>query len=141
MKKIVYSYDPETKQYVGTAIAFEDPMEEGNYLVPANATDVEPQFEPYQEGYYLAWNGSEWTWKPFPIEEVPVPPALTNEELAQAARVKRNILLAESDWTQLNDCVLSKEVIAGWKQYRADLRNISKQVLFPTDIDWPVKPS
>lgn len=141
MKKIVYSYDPITGQYAGTAIAFEDALEPGTYLIPANATEAEPPFEPNEGGDWLHWNGSAWEWKSWPIPETPIVPEPTSEELAQAARVKRNILLAESDWTQLLDASLTTEQVAAWRTYRSELRDVTKQVLFPTDIDWPVKPS
>lgn len=53
------------------------------------------------------------------------------------ARNKRNILLLKSDWTQNPDVNVDKEA---WAQYRADLRDITNQPGFPTDIIWPQEP-
>ena len=41
-EKIVYSYDPETKEYAGEYKCQKDPMNEGSFLIPANATETPP---------------------------------------------------------------------------------------------------
>lgn len=52
-------------------------------------------------------------------------------------RASRNLLLADSDWTQLADSpVYNKD---DWKIYRQQLRDIT-QAQNPEDIAWPVKP-
>ena len=70
-------------------------------------------------------------------------PVLTEEELAeldtvavareaQNARVFRDKLLLESDWTQGSDSPLTTEKKTEWATYRTALRNL------PTaDDDWP----
>jgi hypothetical protein len=68
------------------------------------------------------------------------PPPLTAEELAAAARAKRDALLAASDWTQLPDSPLAGEVRTAWATYRQALRDISDQQGFPQEIDWPETP-
>ena len=57
-------------------------------------------------------------------------------------RRQRNILLAETDWTQNRDVTLSND--EAWKTYRQALRDITSQT--PTDdslsnITFPTKPS
>lgn len=59
----VYKYYEETKEYIGTELAFLDPLEteqQGKdvYLLPANATFTAPA-EP-QNGYVNVWNGEAW---------------------------------------------------------------------------------
>ena len=56
---------------------------------------------------------------------------------AQAARDKRNTLLAESDWTQVDDAPVDK---AAWAVYRQALRDITSQAEFPHNVVWPTKP-
>jgi hypothetical protein len=56
---------------------------------------------------------------------------------AQFARLRRNALLVDSDWTQLADAPVDQDA---WKNYRQVLRNIPNQPGFPTNIDWPTKP-
>lgn len=63
----------------------------------------------------------------------------STEELIAAIRVKRNKILAESDWTQLPDAPLSIEQKQVWKTYRQQLRD------FPSTCDaakpaWPLTP-
>ena len=57
-------------------------------------------------------------------------------------RVTRNNLLAESDWTQINDSPLSNEDKTAWATYRQELRGISDLDSWPNlaDDDWPVAP-
>ena len=50
---------------------------------------------------------------------------------AESHRVTRNKLLADTDWTQINDSPLSNEKKTSWATYRQELRGI-------TDLDeWP----
>ena len=60
---------------------------------------------------------------------------------AEICRSKRNALIAESDWTQGRDVVLSNDT--EWKTYRQALRDITKNSNWPelSDSDWPTKPS
>ena len=67
-----------------------------------------------------------------------VPPAgPTDDQLADAARVKRNALLKASDWTQVADAPVDKEA---WASYRQALRDIPMQEGFPSYIVWPGEP-
>lgn len=62
-----------------------------------------------------------------------------NEGLWSAVRTKRNILLQESDWTQLPDSPLIPEKKSGWQLYRQQLRDVTNQP-DPKNIIWPLKP-
>ena len=53
-------------------------------------------------------------------------------------RSNRNRLLAESDWTQNRDVVLSND--EEWKTYRQALRDITKTYKSLGDVKWPTKP-
>ena len=54
-------------------------------------------------------------------------------------RGNRNRLLAESDWTQNRDVVLSND--AEWKIYRQALRDLPANTTDWTNPPWPTKPS
>ena len=60
---------------------------------------------------------------------------------AKNHRATRNTLLAECDWTQGRDVVLSND--AEWKTYRQALRDLPNHSNFPnlTEEDYPTKPS
>ena len=68
----------------------------------------------------------------------PEPPKPTDEQLAEGARLQRNLLLQQSDWTQSRDVTLSND--ADWKTYRKSLRDIPSQSGFPKTITWPEAP-
>jgi len=61
---------------------------------------------------------------------------------AEGHRTTRNKLLADSDWTQMNDSPLSNEDKTAWAVYRSELRNLTDDAAWPnlTDDDWPVAP-
>lgn len=79
------------------------------------------------------------------IEEVPdvtpTPPVRTYEELAKEAREKRDRLLEESDYYVMPDYPATASGLVAVKTYRQNLRDISKQDGFPSDIVWPTKPA
>lgn len=60
--------------------------------------------------------------------------------LARQARIQRNQLLKDSDWTQVLDNPFSDEEKQSWRGYRQALRDITDQSSFPIDIEWPQKP-
>lgn len=60
-----------------------------------------------------------------------------NPSAERLARVKRDRLIAETDWTQVEDSPLSLDVKDKYKKYRSLLRDISKQEEFPQNISWP----
>ncbi len=78
------------------------------------------------------------TWKEIEnkLEEI------TNNEPMEELRKQRNGLLAETDWTALNDVTMSDEM----KKYRQDLRDITKTAKVSLEngvlkgVEWPKKP-
>jgi len=62
-----------------------------------------------------------------------------DRDLAEIRR-QRNILIAETDWTQSRDVTLSKD--ADWKTYRQELRDITKtfKSVGDKDFKFPTKP-
>ena len=61
---------------------------------------------------------------------------------AEGHRVTRNNLLADTDWTQMNDSPLANDVKTQWATYRQELRDMSDLDAWPNiaDDDWPVAP-
>lgn len=67
-------------------------------------------------------------------------PVELDAETAQKAnevRYKRNMLLTQSDWTQLADAPVDN---LAWAVYRQALRDITLQAGFPFTVDFPVAP-
>jgi len=73
----------------------------------------------------------------------------TAEEIADTTaiietdlRSKRNQLLADSDWTQMNDSPLANDVKTQWATYRQELRDMPDLDAWPNiaDDDWPIAP-
>jgi len=68
--------------------------------------------------------------------------AQTQEELAQALREMRDVLLKESDWTQMPDCPLSEEIKNDWRVWRQEMRDITSTVSRPLEntLQLPLPP-
>ncbi len=136
---IVYAYNQNTGEFVGTDTAFPDPLTPGNFLIPAGATQVAPP--PFLAGHITKYVNGEWVQEEV-VKPIPTPIQPNSEdELALIARRERNIKLAESDWTQLTDVpswVASN--LEDWQTYRQALRDVPQQEEFPTTINWPEKP-
>ena len=60
------------------------------------------------------------------------------EEELHELRVRRNAILASSDWTQNRDVTLSND--DDWKKYRQELRDITKTYKSLEDVKWPTAP-
>jgi hypothetical protein len=56
-------------------------------------------------------------------------------------RTRRNVLLADSDWSQLSDTALTEEQRAAWKTYRQALRDIPEAFSNPSSVVWPELPT
>lgn len=70
----------------------------------------------------------------------PIIPSPSIEELAETARLKRNTLLSQSDWTQISDAPTSIDK-SSWAIYRQQLRDLTLQEEFPENIIWPNPPT
>jgi hypothetical protein len=56
---------------------------------------------------------------------------------SREVRNQRGEKLKDSDWTQVADAPVDK---AAWATYRQALRDISSQVGFPWQVQWPAQP-
>lgn len=59
------------------------------------------------------------------------------DELATTIRTKRNSLLTETDYFLMPDYPISKENLEKVKEYRQQLRDITKQDEFPENVAFP----
>lgn len=73
-------------------------------------------------------------------DEIAAEEAAKTDAAARSVRNQRNRLLAESDWTQVDDTPLTNTAKQEWAIYRQALRDITKQDGFPASITWPVQP-
>lgn len=64
----------------------------------------------------------------------------SDEDIWFEIRNKRNTLLRESDWTQMNDSPLNTEKKNEWLNYRNNLRNLPQTFINPDEVIWPDVP-
>lgn len=75
---------------------------------------------------------------PKTLEELAAEERLQLESLTLSVRNQRNQLLKDSDWTQVADAPVDKQV---WAEYRQQLRDITLQSNFPTNVVFPQLPN
>ena len=80
---------------------------------------------------YHSWDGSQWI-----IREEEDMQRL--DDLSDSVRQQRDVLIAQSDWTQLDDSPYKGDV--AWLTYRQELRDITLQQGFPESVVWPTSP-
>lgn len=80
---------------------------------------------PPQPSIAYRWNNEKKEWE------------LDTEAALQSARDKRNVLLAQSDWTQLPDSPFTEEQRNMWRDYRAALRNMTDQDFLDNNFPSP----
>lgn len=68
----------------------------------------------------------------------PPPDTRTPEQKAEEIRIRRDQLLAATDWTQAAD--VPQAIKDKYAAYRQALRDVPQQPGFPDNIQWPVKP-
>lgn len=59
----------------------------------------------------------------------------------QSLRSQRDVLLAQSDWTQMPDSPLTDTKKQEWATYRQQLRDLPENITDPSNPTWPTKPS
>lgn len=82
----IYHYHPETGKYLGQGEADNDPLIEGNWLIPAHATNIAPPQS--SEKQYTAFIDGDWRLIDFPqpvLEPEPEPAPPQDPEILRAA--------------------------------------------------------
>tara|TARA_R100000781_G_C4023864_1_gene108110 strand:- start:58 stop:522 length:465 start_codon:yes stop_codon:yes gene_type:complete len=104
-----------------TDIVFEGPQKR----------DLDPYSYTYRDG--VEKRGDKWYTK-YSIGKQDKEPI--DKQRAESVRNRRNEELKKCDWRAVSDRELEPE----WKEYRQELRDISKQEGFPYDVKWPTDP-
>lgn len=75
------------------------------------------------------------------IEEYDPIDEMSDEEVAQMVRNRRDSLIAESDFYVQSDYPSTPEGLEAVKAYRQALRDITEQKGFPRNVEWPEIPN
>lgn len=78
------------------------------------------------------------TYRDLTQQEIDEKERLILEKKWNQVRQKRNNLLKNCDWTQLNDSPVDKVI---WSNYRETLRNIPQDFSDPDSVVWPIPPN
>ncbi len=74
----------------------------------------------------------------YPFDKIDAP---TDAQLTVRLRMKRDTLLAASDWSQIDDNQLSATKKAEWATYRQALRDLPATATIGLLVDFPDEPS
>lgn len=97
-------------------------------ITDEEALEVETSSQPLFliEGELLTLKAKLWREQPETVKEL--------------LRPERDRLLAESDWTQLNDTTISEDKLAAWAAYRQDLRDLTDNIDENGEVTFPTAP-
>lgn len=118
----------------------EEEIEKAGYSGPY----TKPEYD--ETTHFLVWNTEELNWE---INEIIKEPLFVSEQhFLQELRNRRNLLLTQTDWTQVADCQLSDTKKQEFLTYRQELRDfpelikldVSKYMEDPNTIEWPIIP-
>lgn len=62
------------------------------------------------------------------------------EKQFQNVKSQRNLLLTNSDWTQIPNNPLTDQQKQDWAVYRQELRDVTSQSGYPFNVIWPTPP-
>jgi hypothetical protein len=111
---------------------------EGGQPMPAIAGDDEwRECTPQQAQRWRAG----WPYTPAHDGDGVIEQGKTQQQLIEEVMAEVNRRIAASDWTQLADSPLSEEAKGDWAAYRALLREVVQQPLYPGAVDWPEPPT
>lgn len=119
----VYNYNEEGF-FISEGIAQENPLRKGNFLFPANSTDIKPLKE--KEGFNIFFNGKKWTYKKKPktIEELEAEAQAKAEAEAEAeAKAEEARILAEAEANKPTEKEL-KEIDLNSQLLEIDIKKI-----------------
>lgn len=85
----IHNYDPFSKVFTCTSDADESPLEEGQFIIPANSTTIAPP--PLKEGQVAVFKEVEW-------EVRAARPEPTEEQKKQRRNAEARYYLASTDW-------------------------------------------
>ena len=74
----------------------------------------------------------------YPFDKVDAP---TDAQLLVRLRMRRDTLLAASDWSQIDDNQLSATKKAEWATYRQALRDLPSTATLGLKVEFPDEPS
>lgn len=139
------SYDqltPEVMEAIGVDPVFEGPQATGGtvyqYSQRAGVEQIEGKwYTKYILGPVFTDTTAEDGTVTTAAEQEAAYKAMKDAEQAKSVRSTRGEKLKESDWTQVADAPVDKEV---WAAYRQALRDVTGQEGFPWTINWPTQP-
>lgn len=111
------------------------------FLPPHNVLTTKPFTSAQEVEEFVNSNVDKYNWWQDYVD-----PAVREQKrlegVAEEGRRKRNTLLADTDWTQMNDSPLTNELKTAWATYRQELRGVTDLDAWPNlaDDDWPVQP-
>jgi hypothetical protein len=66
--------------------------------------------------------------------------SVLSTQYSEKVKAKRNVLLQDTDWTQIPNNPLTTEQQQAWAVYRQELRDITEQTNYPWSVSFPRPP-
>ena len=151
----IYHYDKQTRAYVGEDLADPNPLEEGEFLIPACATPIKPpEVETDQVAVFL--DGGGWTIKSdhrgkkywlsdgtlAVMNEIgPLPNGATLEEpmasRVQKVEIARRMLYREKVDPLINEALIKKAMADDYMHDQLMTEAVEERAKIQVDNPWP----
>jgi len=127
---------PEVLESLGATVVLEGPQASGGTVYQFSMRQGVEQIDGNWYTKYVlgpVFTDGETT----AVEQEAAYKAAKDAEQAKSVREQRDQKLKDSDWTQVADAPVDKEV---WATYRQALRDLTAQAGFPWEVTWPDAP-
>jgi len=139
----IYNYNPQTLLFTETGEADPNPLEPGQYLIPAYATTEKPL--PAKEGYWVKFIGDAWQYEEIPPPPPPPPPPDPVPPSVEENKMTAQGMLLATDWTTIPDvadATKSNPYLSNVNEFLVYRNAMRRIAINPTAgfIDWAEKP-
>lgn len=125
----VYNYHPETGAYVGVSEADYSPLDEGVWLVPANATLEPVPADGLGDNDFYAYMVDRWVVLSRQLPPVPPEPTDLEKAVVELAALDHQLSPAMEELLIVNKLTITpaaEKIIERKKELRADIKRLSK---------------
>ena len=108
----IYHFHPSTGAFLGQGVADADPLTEGQFLLPAHSTAVEPPV--VEVGFFAKFENGAWLTFAEPVPEAPVVPTLAELKAVKNSEINNARLVSNrSTFTHSGKVIACDELSRG----------------------------
>jgi hypothetical protein len=140
----IYNYDPQTLLFTEISEADPNPLEPGQYIIPAYATTEKPLTA--KKSYWVKFIDGQWEYEAIPPPPPPPPPPEPVPPTAEENKMNAQGLLSATDWTTIPDVadpIKSNPYLSNVNDFLTYRNTVRRIAINPPSgfIEWAKKPN